>query len=218
MTGQPLGSSRNKVLKMSLKKLGWYLQARSQSGLKFTSRICGCITRFPDGIEAQPISLRGGGVLGAAGLLRGAAWPEACSCRGKTGAASSPGSATSHHTPLRCLVQWDARPPLLARRAPFLMIPLLSPWCSALHLKVGCGPSRWASSDPDLQVNQRQGAWGSTDQAEATAPPLCPWGAGVAAGGSALGKWGRGGGAPSPSGRLSHFSMRSTAYTARDEG
>ena len=144
MTGQPSGSSRNKVLKMSLKKLGWYLQARSQSGLKFTSRICGCITRFPGGTEAWPVLLRGAGAgdggAGGRRLLRGA-WPEACSGRGKTGAASNPGSATSHHTPLRCLIQWDPGPPLLACRAPFLMSPLLTPrppaslssLCSALQ-------------------------------------------------------------------------------------
>lgn len=67
MTWQQLGSSRYRVLKTSLKKVGWYLQARSQSGLKFTSRIWGCITWVPDGTRAQGISLPEGG-LGARGL------------------------------------------------------------------------------------------------------------------------------------------------------
>lgn len=56
------------------------------------------------------------------------------------------------------------------------------------------------------------------DHLEALAS-FVPWGAGAGAGQSALGKRGLGYGEPPlPSGRLSHFSMRSMAYTARDEG
>lgn len=47
VTWQLSVSSRNRVLKTSLKKVGWYLQALSQSGLKFTSRIWGCMILFP---------------------------------------------------------------------------------------------------------------------------------------------------------------------------
>lgn len=91
MTGQPLGSSRNKVLKMSLKKLGWYLQARSQSGLKFTSRICGCITRFPDGTEAQPVSLQGGGCWGLRGFSGGRPGLKPALVGGRLGPPPAPG-------------------------------------------------------------------------------------------------------------------------------
>lgn len=66
VTWQLLGSSRYRVLKTSLKKVGWYLQARSQSGLKFTSRICGCITRFPDGTKHRASYSWEGGLVSRA--------------------------------------------------------------------------------------------------------------------------------------------------------
>lgn len=48
VTGLPSMSSMNRVLKTSFTKLGWYLQALSQSGQKFTSQITGWMVLSPE--------------------------------------------------------------------------------------------------------------------------------------------------------------------------